>query len=139
LNSFVLDASIGLTWFLDDPVPSLAAQVWRRLQTGSRAIIPAFWILEMANGLATAERRGALPRSHIDRCLSGIEAVLANALDQSVHVISVRRVFAVASEFRLTTYDATYLEIARIEQLPLATFDRALKNACLAAGVVLFS
>jgi predicted nucleic acid-binding protein len=48
-------------------------------------------------------------------------------------------VFAVASEFRLTTYDATYLETARIEQLPLATFDRALKNACSAAGVAIFS
>jgi predicted nucleic acid-binding protein len=139
LNRFVLDASIGLAWFLDDPVPSLAAQVWRRLQAGSRAIIPALWILEMANGLATAERRSALSRSHIDRCLSDTELVLTHAIDQSTHAISVRRVFAVASEFRLTTYDATYLETARIEQLPLATFDRALKNACSAAGVAIFS
>jgi predicted nucleic acid-binding protein len=93
----------------------------------------------MANGLATADRRGALSRSNIDYCLSDIELLLGNAIDQSVHAISVRRIFAVASEFRLTTYDAAYLETARMEQLPLATLDRALKVASSAAGVELFS
>ena len=41
----------------------------------------------------------------------------------------MRQTFSAASTFRLTAYDAAYLEIARREQLPLATLDRELIHA----------
>jgi predicted nucleic acid-binding protein len=138
LSRLVLDTSISLAWFLDRPVPALAVQVWRSLQEGSRAVIPSLWILEMANGFATAERRGALTKSNIDRCLTDIENLLVSSLQYSDSMISIRQVVGVAGAFRLTAYDATYLETARREQLPLATLDRALKNAAQTAGVPLF-
>jgi predicted nucleic acid-binding protein len=92
----------------------------------------------MANGFATAERRGALARSDIDRCLADIDALLASSVDYSTTVISLRQAFACASGFRLTAYDAVYLETARTEHLPIATLDRALADAARKAGVSLF-
>lgn len=139
MSRFVLDTSISLAWFLDRPVPHFAVQVWNSLKQGSRAVVPPLWILEMANGLATAERCGALTRSNIDRCLTDIEFLLATAVDFTASTISVRQALSVASAFRLTAYDAVYLEASRREQLPLATLDRALKNAAVNAGVPLFS
>jgi predicted nucleic acid-binding protein len=138
LSRFVLDASIGLAWFVDDPVPQPAVKVWRSLQQGYRAVVPSLWILEMANGLAMAERRGALSPSHIDHCLRDIEVLLVSTLERAAASMTTRQAFNSASAFRMTAYDAVYLETARNEHLPLATLDRALKKAAVAAGVTLF-
>jgi predicted nucleic acid-binding protein len=40
-----------------------------------------------------------------------------------------------AEAFRLSVYDATYLELAQRRRLPLASLDRALRNAAAALGV----
>jgi len=135
VSRFVLDTSVSLAWFLDRPVSRPAVQVWHSLQQGSRAVVPALWLLEMANGFATAERRGALTRSDIDRCLTDIDVLMASSVDYSTSVISLRQAFAGASGFRLTAYDAVYLETARAEHLPIATLDRALADAAQKAGV----
>jgi predicted nucleic acid-binding protein len=92
----------------------------------------------MANEFATAERRGALTKSNIDRCLTDIEVLLVSAVDYSTTVISLRQALSIASGFHLTAYDAVYLETARTEHLPMATLDRALADAARKAGVPLF-
>jgi predicted nucleic acid-binding protein len=134
----VLDTSVSLAWFLDRPVSRVAVQVWDSLRQGSRAVVPPLWLLEMANGFATAARRGALTRPDVDRCLTDIEVLLASSVDYSTSVISLRQAFAVASGFHLTAYDAVYLETARTEHLPIATLDRALADAAAKAGIPLF-
>jgi predicted nucleic acid-binding protein len=134
LNRFVLDASVGLAWFLDRPVPHLAAHAWHALERNARAIVPQFWLLEMANGFVTAGRRGALPRTGIDRCFLDLELFLINSVDFADGPTS----FFAASTFRLTAYDASYLELARREQLPLATLNQSLIHAARKAGVTLF-
>jgi predicted nucleic acid-binding protein len=139
LSGFVLDASVGLAWFLDKAVPPLASQAWRSLQRGDRAVVPLLWILEMANGFVTAERRGALSRSNIERCFSEIEILLTTSVDLADNPISIRQAFSTASAFGLTAYDATYLEMARREGLALATLDRDLISAAKKAGVTLFA
>lgn len=48
-----------------------------------------------------------------------------------------REVSALASRHRLTTYDATYLELAIRLALPLATLDRRMRAAASAEGVPL--
>ena len=44
-------------------------------------------------------------------------------------------VHALALQYRLTSYDAAYLELAQRRNLPLATLDDELREACQAAGV----
>lgn len=139
MNQFVLDASIGLAWFLDRPVPRLALHAWHALEQSACAIVPQLWMLEMANGFVTAERRGVLSRSNIDRCFTELELLLTTSVALADSGISMRQTFSAASTFRLTAYDAAYLEIARREQLPLATLDRELIHAAKQASVTLFS
>ena len=138
MKRFVLDASVSLAWFLDEPVPELAQRVRRDLGNGSRALVPALWHLEVANGFAIGERRGLLTVSYADRCLDDVEGLLSSVIEISANVISVRTALAVARTFRLTTYDAAYLETARRENIPLATLDRALIEAAKRASVPLF-
>jgi predicted nucleic acid-binding protein len=135
LKRFVLDASVGLAWFLDDPVPDLAQRLRRSLEKGSRAIVPPLWHLEMANGFAIGQRRGILTESRSDRCLDDIEGLMSSVIETSSGTISLRRALSVARAFGLTAYDAAYLETARREHLPLASLDRQLKAAASTAGV----
>ena len=67
MTRFVLDASVALAWFLDNPQPPNATQVRQSLLGGARAMVPALWHLEFANGLAVAERRRVLSPAEIGR------------------------------------------------------------------------
>lgn len=138
MRRFVLDASVSLAWFLDEPVPDLARRVRSALENGARALVPSLWYLEVANGFAIGERRGLLNPSQSQRCLDDIQKLLADAIDSSANLVSVRLALSVARTFRLTAYDAAYLEMARQEQIPLATLDKALIAAAANVGVPLF-
>ncbi|MGA6980404.1 MAG: type II toxin-antitoxin system VapC family toxin [Candidatus Sulfotelmatobacter sp.] len=138
MRRFVLDASVSLAWFLDEPVPDLARRVRSALENGARALVPSLWYLEVANGFAIGERRGLLNPSQSQRCLDDIQKPLADAIDSSANLVSGRLALSVARTFRLTAYDAAYLEMARQEQIPLATLDKALIAAAANVGVPLF-
>jgi predicted nucleic acid-binding protein len=47
-------------------------------------------------------------------------------------------IFALARKHQLSTYDASYLDLALRRQLPLATQDKALIRAAADCGVALF-
>jgi predicted nucleic acid-binding protein len=104
---------------------------------GAQAMVPALWHLEMANGLAVAERRGILTAADVDQSLSDIERLLGQAIESDPALVSARQALATARAFRLSGYDAVYLDVARRERLPLATLDEELRAAARRAGVAL--
>lgn len=135
MNRFVLDASVALAWVLDDPMPAYAAQVQDAMLSGNRALVPALWHLEIANGLAMAERRKDLTGADVEEALTEIQAATGQIVDTDVSVIPAREALASARSFQLTAYDAVYLELARREGLPLVTLDQRLRAAAMKAGI----
>ncbi len=134
---FVLDASVSLAWFLDHPVPALAMKAKQLLSSGSRAVVPALWQLEMANGLAVAERRGILAAGDVETSAAAIQQMLGKAIENADADVPFRQALMVARAFQLSAYDAVYLETARSEGLPLATLDKSLRAAAAQAAVEL--
>jgi len=134
---FVLDASVALGWFLDHPVSPYATRVKQLLLSGSRAVVPALWHLEMANGLAMAQRRRILTPADTDRCLVHLEQLLAQAIESETDFFSVRQALMTARAFDLSAYDGVYLDAARHDKLPLASLDQHLRAAASLAGVEL--
>jgi len=134
---FVLDASVALGWFVDHPVAPFAQRVRQLLETGSRAVVPALWHLEMANGFAQAERRGVLTAADADHCLVQVEHLLGRVIESESDLVPLRQACAMAREFGLSAYDAAYLQLARRSGLPLATLDQPLRAAAGRAGVEL--
>lgn len=132
---FVLDASVALAWFVDNPVAPYATRVKKSLVGDARAVVPVLWHLEMANGFAVAERRGVLTTANSTAGMTAIEQLLAQAIESSADFFSIRQAFQTARTFQLSAYDAVYLDTARREQLPLATLDRNLIAAARQAGV----
>lgn len=137
MTRFVLDASVALRWFLSNPVPAYARRVRRLMLDGARAVVPALWHLEMANGMAVAERRGIVTPADADQSLTDIDGLLGQAIESDPALVSVRQALAIARAFELSAYDAVYLDVARRERLPLATLDDDLRAAASSAGVLL--
>jgi predicted nucleic acid-binding protein len=132
---FVLDASVSLAWFVDHPVAHYASRVKQLLETGSRAVVPALWHLEMANGFAQAERRGVLTAADADQCVVQVEQLLGRAIESESDLVPLRQTHATARTFALSAYGAVYLHVAKLSGLGLATLDQALRIAATRAGV----
>jgi predicted nucleic acid-binding protein len=135
VSDFVLDASVALAWVLDDPMATYAMEVRRALVRGKRGLVPALWHLEIANGLAIAERRRVLVRTDLDNALATIQVTIRQALDTETSFIPLEDALATARSFQLTAYDAVYLQLARREGVPLATLDKSLRMAAVKAGI----
>jgi predicted nucleic acid-binding protein len=131
--SFVIDSSIALAWLLPDEQSSAVDALADRL-TAARPVAPPIWLLEVGNALLTARRRDRLTDRDVDRLLE-IVAALPVELDAEPAGNSLAAVVSLAREHRLTTYDATYVELARRRRLPLATLDTRLAGACRKVGV----
>jgi len=138
VKRFVLDASLVLAWFIDPSVAPLAARIQRFLLQGDRAIVPHLWRPEVANGFVTAQKRGILTAVRSAQAFAELDLLLAQSIENVAHDLSIQRIVTSAQNFGLTAYDATYLETAREQNLPLATLDRRLAAAAQQAGISLF-
>lgn len=125
--SFVLDSSVALTWcFEDERTPAIEALLQRVVESG--AVVPVLWPLEVLNALALAERRRRVNRDTRQR-LSSVLRDLPIRVDLDSAALAWTDTAALAERHQLSLYDASYLELARRLSLPLATLDRALRDA----------
>jgi predicted nucleic acid-binding protein len=135
--NFVLDASVALSWLLEDAgvAQAYADAVFEVLKNpASQARVPATWGLEIANVIAKCESRGILLENRSQAFLSTLEAA-AIICDPHTHAKVFVGTLQLARRHRLSSYDASYLELSLRTALPLATLDQDLRRAALKAGV----
>jgi len=124
---FVLDASVALAWLLPDELSDAVDALADRIAEDA-AVVPAIWTLEIGNALLTAERRGRISRKERDRCLQLLTAIQV-AVDAPFPLAKLADLVTLASDHDLTTYDASYLLLARERGLALATVDQHMRKA----------
>ena len=129
---FVLDASICACWAFEDEDDPVADAALIEVTTGD-AVVPALWWFEIRNILVVNERRGRVSEEETTIFL-GYLPQLRIEVDDSIDEYDVLRL---ARQYRLTFYDASYLEIAHRRGLPLATLDEPMAKAARAEGVAL--
>ena len=133
--SLVVDNSVALAWcFEDEHTEPVMALLDRVAEHG--AFAPSLWPLEALNGLLMAERKKRLDASRRNS-LVGFLRALPITLDQETAYQAWTATVRLAERYRLSVYDAAYLELARRRKLPLATLDHDLIKAAKAAGVTL--
>jgi predicted nucleic acid-binding protein len=133
--SFVIDNSVALAWcFEDEQTQPLMDLLDRVAETG--AVAPSLWSLEALNGLLMAERRKRLDGKRRQR-LAGFLRSLPIMLDMETADQAWTATARLAERYRLTSYDAAYLELAQRRKLPLATLDVELIKAAKALGMAL--
>jgi predicted nucleic acid-binding protein len=128
---FVIDNSVVSGWYLQDQATPYTEHVAARL-VDDRACAPALWELELTSVLRTSCLRRRLTAEKAQQTLEQIHRL---PIDTDRHAVPCRELLALALRFGLSSYDATYLELALRRQLPLATQDEAPRAAALAAGV----
>ena len=133
--SFVLDSSVALTWCFDDErMVATDALLDRVVESGANA--PSLWPLEVLNALAMAERRSRIDAARRQR-LGGFLRDLPVTIDVETASQAWAVTSQLATRFRITMYDAAYLELAQRLGLPLATLDQELRAAGGDLGVTL--
>lgn len=133
MSALVLDCSTALSWVLPDEREDGQGEV-ERMVARDGAVAPSHWPLEVANALTMAARRGRIDRTYRDLVLADLAALPVD-LDQETAAHAWGASLRLAEEFRLTVYDAAYVELARRRALPLATLDSALERAALDLGL----
>jgi predicted nucleic acid-binding protein len=128
---FVLDNSVMCGWFLENHSSSYADSIIELLRD-DRAVVPALWEIQVANVLRTACLRNRMTAEAAQRVIAQIASL---PIDVDRHAVPARELLALSLRFGLSTYDATFLELALRLQLPIATGDKTLRAVALAAGV----
>lgn len=122
-----------LGWCFFDEATPYSRAVLASLQT-TYAVVPSLWPFEIANGLASAERRKRINRVQTEEFLETLRKLPIHA-ERRESVWLCQATLRLARECGLTAYDAAYLDLAMREQLQLATLDRDLRDAARAIGV----
>jgi len=136
MTDFVLDNSVAMRWLLTSGKTSdqkYAESVLKSLAEAN-ALVPNLWHLEAANVLLGAEKRVDINIGEIEGFISQLESLPIHVDPLTAHQ-SFSRILALSRAYRLSAYDAAYLELAVREGLPIATLDKELLKAAKKAGV----
>ncbi len=125
-----------MRWCFESAVHPYADSVLRRLAGGDNAIVPVLWFYEASAVLAREQNRGTLAAPKADLFIAELKSLKITADEESAARVFTD-VHRLALTYRLTSYDAAYLELALRLDLPLATLDDELIRAGTAAGIAI--
>lgn len=137
---FVLDNSVAMRWLFGDGSAEdldYASRILGLLEeSDSEACAPSLWPLEVANVIARAEERELLAEARSSEFI-GLLNAMAIRIDGGTARHALEDTLYLARRFGLSAYDASYLELALREGLPLATLDTDLRAAVQTTGAAL--
>ncbi|MBC7785332.1 MAG: type II toxin-antitoxin system VapC family toxin [Burkholderiales bacterium] len=132
-SRYVLDCSVTMAWFFEDEAKRSTDALFDALPEAD-VHVAAIWPIEVANVLTLAERKGRTSEARISqfiqRLLKQPITIDHDGLDRSF--THIRQLAKLRS---LTTYDASYLELAIRRDLPLVTLDKQLIAAARVEGI----
>jgi predicted nucleic acid-binding protein len=137
--SFVLDNSVTMRWFFGDGKQQELAYAGKVLDAmkNDNAMVPVTWGLEVANVIARAEAKGLVTEARSGAFLEMLEGVDID-VDSATFKQALSETLQLARRYKLSSYDASYLELALRLGIPLATLDDDLQKAAKKAGVKRF-
>lgn len=130
---FVVDNSIVMSWCFQDEANQYADAVLDSLSEAT-ALVPSIWPLEVINVLLVAERRMRISEADSVRftsLLSQLPIVVEYERTEQI----MKDILALARVKKLSSYDASYLDLAMKKGIPLATLDNRLKQAATTVDV----
>lgn len=126
-DNFVIDNSVIMTWCFKDEINKYADTILDHLEF-STAYVPLIWPLEVGNVLLIAERKKRLSEADSARFIT-LLTQLPIVIEQESPERMMRDILALAREHQISTYDASYLDLAMRKGLPIATLDKGLRKA----------
>lgn len=139
MSGFILDNSVSMRWLLESnkAVDQKYAEAVLKSFLDADALVPNLWHLEASNVLLGAEKRSEIDAGEIERFISQLEN-LPIQVDSLTSHKAFTRTLALSRIYKLSSYDAAYLELAIREGLPIATLDKNLRKAANKADVKIY-
>ncbi|HET9743707.1 MAG TPA: type II toxin-antitoxin system VapC family toxin [Terriglobales bacterium] len=131
----MLDSSATLAWIYSEETTSAIVEVFQHV-TEAGAWVPSLWRLEVGNILEMGIRRGRHDARFRDATFADL-SLMSIRLDPETDRQAWTATAKIVSRYRLTYYDAAYLELAQRRGLPLATLDSDLRKAAKAEDIAL--
>jgi predicted nucleic acid-binding protein len=126
-----------MAWCFGDETTELSEALLSRLSNlTDAAMVPALWLYEVVNVTELAVRKGRIADQKARDFLQSL-ADLPIEIENPTRTQMFDSVRSVVAQYKLTAYDASYLELAIRHNLPLASSDRDLSKAARAAGIEL--
>jgi predicted nucleic acid-binding protein len=137
--SFILDNSVTMRWFFGDGKPQELAYAGKVLDAMKlqSALVPMTWGLEVSNVIARAEAKGLVTEARSEQFLEMLKNVDID-VDSATFAHALSDTLQLARRYKISAYDASYLELALRSGLSLATLDEDLQKAARKAGVKKF-
>ena len=135
-EGFVVDASVGVSWFVPSQSSAAAATLLDEVAAGKPMVVPGLWMLEVANALLVLMRRKKVQPQQCARARAALGR-LHPVIDDDATRLALYRIWDLADELALSIYDAVYLELALRKGLPLASRDTGLRAAAAKCGIPL--
>ncbi|MDP2854788.1 MAG: type II toxin-antitoxin system VapC family toxin [Smithellaceae bacterium] len=132
-EDFVIDNSVVMSWCFKDETKKYTDAMLDRLENAT-AYVPTIWPLEVGNVLLVAERKKRLSESDSFRFIALLNA-LPIIVEQEPPERMLSEILNLAREHKLSSYDASYLDLAIRKGLPFASTDDHLINAAKRCGV----
>lgn len=132
--AFVADNSVIVAWFVKSQANPYTWSILERAAAGEVIHVPLLWRQEFVNAMVVLERRRRLKAA--DAAQAFMELAHMN-LATDRELVDLAALADLARGFKLSAYDAAYLELAMRLRLPLACRDGPLKAALSNAGVAL--
>jgi len=139
MTDFVLDNSVAMRWLLASEKVSdqkYAEQVLESMRHVD-ALTPNLWHLEAVSVLLGAEKRGEVSLGEIERFISQLENLPVHVDTLTAHQ-AFSRTLSLSRAYKISSYDASYLELAMREGLSLSTLDKKLIKAAKKADVEIY-
>jgi predicted nucleic acid-binding protein len=133
--SWIVDCSIAMAWCFEDEVTQRTEALLDRMESDP-VVVPLHWPLEVTNVLRSAVRKGRLSEAKAAEKVAALMS-LPIRYDLLTHQVAFAGTWQLARKYKLTSYDAAYLELALRLGAPLATDDEDLAEAARKAGAAL--
>jgi predicted nucleic acid-binding protein len=132
---FVLDNTIAMAWCFAEEATEFTEALLDRLSNSiDVAVVPDLWLYEVVNVTELAARKGRISTEQAEGFVQAL-ADLPIEFDPTTREGMFGPVRALVRQYQLTAYDASYLDLAIRQSLPIASFDIALLAAAKTAGV----
>jgi predicted nucleic acid-binding protein len=98
--------------------------------------VPSIFFLECLNVLATAVKKQRITKNQCEECITSFKELPFNVDHFSSTQESLDTISRLSEEHDLTSYDASYLELALRLKAPLGTFDKKMIEVCKIKKVI---
>lgn len=129
----VIDASVGITLFLKEPLSDKTHALFGLLTREPHAIfyVPDLFYIECTNIILKYVRRGIIDVSDANFYITALENL---ALVPTPTHSLMRSAYSLATTRNLSAYDACYIALSKTVSAPLLTADERMVKSCLPFG-----